>query len=379
MLRVKVELDRSPLRYTFVSHRPDFGDPLIVMTDGDGHAEFAEIKKGASIDIVVHAHNLAIRMLDGTSPAVSEVALRFRNKKHGATLNISPANKTQFPHYEIMNRCYEVYETVFQPIAPFSGPSRQIFPFGGADKPAHHHRRKPAVDCRFPETLMPGDLPWVQPQSITGGVPLMHLKSPNKDKRLFGQGKNPATTVAHEYAHAVHFSMLSSLRRWELAAKYALWIGTELANGNSGTHRTDKKTSPLIAFIESIGIFSARFWLFATEVEKDLSGAALRRAFVDDELSATPSLAQHMPGYKPIGTRQSNGVVKPHLRGASTEGAVYGAIFLDFADRTDLATATNLFLRSNAFSVKAWLEFVSTTRKGRYREAADDVAATWKL
>lgn len=378
MLRVTVELDRSPLRHAFVSHQPDFGDPIVAMTDTDGVATFPTLRRSDEIDVIVHAHNLAVRMLDGTSPAVSEVALRFRNKTHGDTLNISPRNKKQFHHYVIMQRCYEVYETVFRPIAPFAGPSRGVYPFGGAKEPAYEHRRNPRVDCRFPETLMPGKLPWVQPQSVTSGRPLMHLKGPTQDARLLGNRRRPATTVAHEYAHALHFSLLPKLKRWELAAKYAIWIGKELANGRSGTHRTNKKTSPLIAYIEAIGIFSQRFWLYATEVEPDLTGRELRAAFVDDELGPSPALADLMPGYVPIATRTARGI-RPKLRGASTEGAVYGAIFLDFADRTDLATAANTYLRSGAFTAGSWVDHAATIRKHRFAADVGAVESTWRL
>ena len=389
MLRVKVELDRSPLRYTFVSHRPDvnkpgvgsagIGDPIVAMTDEHGWADFPDLPASAKGDFVVHAHNLAVRMLDGKNAGVGEIALRFRNKGDRAKLNISPKNKDQFPHYRIMDRCYEVYETVFQPVAPFSGKSRGAFPHGGADKPAHWHRRNAKVDCRFPEVLVPGKLPWVQPQSVTSGVPLMHIKGPSQDRRLFGSGRTPATTLAHEYAHAVHFSLLPSMKRWELAAKYALWIGKELANGRSGTHRTDKKTSPLIAFIEAIGIFSQRFWMYATEVRPDLSGRELRAAFVADELSEQPSLAKVLPGYAPIATLRADGTVKPRLKGSSTEGAVYGAIFLDFAHRTDLATAVNTYLRCQAFDTAGWKRHASSTRKNKFKAEVDAVARTWRV
>lgn len=383
MLRVKVELDRKPLRYTFVSHRPDFGDPVVVMTDADGIATFRKVPRTAKIDLVVHAHNLAVRMLDGRNAGVSEIALRFRNKANDARVNITPANDELFEHFVIMDRCYRVYENVFAGIAPFSGPRRGTHPFGGQNESAINHRRSPKVDCRYPEVLVPGKLPWVQPQSLTTSVPLMHLKGPNADRRLFGSKVRPATTVAHEYAHAVHFALLPSKRRWELSLKYAMWIGKELANGRSGTHRTEKKTSPLIAYIESIGIFAQRFDLFATAVAPELTGRDLRAAFVADEMSAQPSLAKLMPGYAPLLTAPARGKrgtgLAPTLTGSSTEGAVYGAIFLDFASRTSLANAVNLYLRCQDFSAAGWLKLARTTRKGRYRKDADAVARRWKL
>jgi len=378
MFDVHVTLDGQPLRYTFVSHQPDFADPMIALTTGDGQAQFPDLKSTAKIDVSVHAQNLAVRMLDGTKTSNVEKSLTFRNKTNGARLNISKRDKT-FDYYDIMTRCYDVYETVFRPIAPFSGPSRRAFPYGGTTKPAHELKRNPAIDCRYPEKIAPGKLPWVQPQSVMGGRPLMHVKAQSVDSRLFGTKTRPATTIAHEYAHSVHFALLSSVERWLLAAKYGIWIAKELAQGKPGTHRTDKRTAPLIAYVESIGIFSQRFYLFATEVRPDLAGAALRAAFVDDELSGEPALRKLLPGYIKIATRSEAGVVKPHLTGASVEGSVYGAVFLDLATRTSLANAVNWFLRCGASDVGGYIDYASKQRRGAYKAELKAVSATWRL
>ncbi len=341
-------------------------------------ARFDTIKTSASIDVVVHAQNLAVRMLDGTSTSTVEKSLRFRAKKNGARLNITRRDAS-FDYFDIAARCYDTYDTVFRPIAPFSGPSRRSFPFGGATTEPHELKRRPAVDCRYPETVAPGKLPWVQPQSVTGGRPLMHIKGQKTDSRLFGTAKKPATTISHEYAHAVHFALLSSMNRWLFAAKYGLWIAGELAKGNSGTHRTDKRTAPLIAYVEAIGIFSQRYYLFASSVRPDLQGRALHRAFVDDELSEHPSLRQHLPGYVPITSRTADGSLKPRLRGSSTEGAIYGALFLDLASRTSLAQVVNLYLRCGASDVRGFLAYADKQRRGKYQEDAAAVAKTWRL
>lgn len=378
MFDVKVTLDGTPLRYTFVSHQSDFQDATIALTDGDGMARFPNVKSTATIDVVVHAQNLAVRMLDGTTASTVEKSLRFRNKKTGSRLNISRRDAS-FEFYDIMARCYETYETVFRPIAPFNGVSRRQFPFGGSKNEPHELKRKPAVDCRYPEKIAPGKLPWVQPQSVTGGRPLMHVKPQTTDSRLFGTATKPATTIPHEFSHAVHFALLSGVQRWLLAAKYGLWIAGELANGNAGTHRTDKRTAPLIAYVEAIGIFSQRFFVFATEVRDDLKGAALRAAFVADELSDEPSLRNHLPGYVQIATRSSAGTIKPRLRGRSTEGAVYGALFLDLASRTSLADVVNLYLRCGATDVGGFLKYAEHQRRGALRNDLAAVTKTWKL
>lgn len=378
MIEIAVTLEGKPLRHTFVSHLRPFADPEVVLTDGAGRARFESLNRKSTFDLVVHAHNVAVRMLDGTSTSSSEKSLIFREKHHGDTLTIGRKDRS-FPYYVIMDQCYEVYETVFRDIAPFTTASRGDFPFGGVTVEPHELKRSPAVDCRFPETIAPGRLPWVQPQSVTGGRPLMHLKAPIQDDRLFGSSAKPATTVPHEFAHAVHFALLPSMKRWLLAAKYGAWIAGELAGGKSGTHRTDRRTAPLIAFVESIGIFSQRFFLFATRVRPDLHGAELRAEFVEDELTAAPSLADVLPGYTRIGRRGADGRIEPTLTGASVEGAVYGAIFLDFAQRTSLATAVTCYVRCGGFSVRDYVEHARTVHKGKFSRDLDAVRSTWKL
>lgn len=317
-------------------------------------------------------------MLDGETTSTAEKSIRFRNRLSGSTLKIS-ARDEYHDYFVIMQRCYDVYSVVFRQIPPFNGSSRRDYPWAGSTKEIHELKRDPAVDCRFPETVAPGKLPWVQPQSVMGGRPLMRLKAQKVDRRLFGTSTRPATTIPHEFAHAVHFAMLSGAQRWKLAAKYGIWIVTELATGNSGTHRTDKKTAPLIAYTESIGIFAQRFYLFATEVRPDLAGASLRGAFVTDELSDEPSLEKLLPGYVKIATRRPDGSIKPHLTGTSTEGAVYGAIFLDLAARTSLADAINFYLRCGGSDFDDYASYVWKQRDGKLRDRMVAVAKTWKM
>lgn len=378
-MQVAVQLDGAPLRHTFISYTPDFENPRIAVTDGDGIATIDGVKRGAKINIIVHAHNLAIRMLDGTSASVSELSLRFRNKKDGDRLNITPADKNHYEHFVIMDRCYDVYDTVFRPIPPFSGRSRQEYPYGRGKSAADDHKRTPSVDCRYPESIAPGKLPWVQPQSLLTGVPLMHLKPQSADARLFGSPKRKATFIPHEFAHAIHFATLPKIARIELALRYGTWIVKELVQGRSGTHRTNKATDPLIAYVESLGIFSQRFWFFAKEARPDLTGPKLRAAFVEDELSAAPALSKILSGYEPIATRTSKGTIKPHLTGARTEGAVYGAIFLDFASRTNLATAVNLFIRCGGFNFADYANFAARQADGKHRKEIAAVTKTWKM
>jgi len=120
--------DKKPLRYAFVSHQSDFVDPMYALTNGDGVARFPNIDESATVDggSRVHAQTVAVRMLDGTTASSSEKSLRLRNKAAGARLNVSRRDAS-FAYFQIMERCYDVYETVFRPIAAFSGQARRFW------------------------------------------------------------------------------------------------------------------------------------------------------------------------------------------------------------------------------------------------------------
>ena len=110
-MQVTVQLDGKPLRYTFVSYTPDFENPQIALTDDEGKVTIEGVGRNAKVDIIVHAHNLAIRMLDGTNPSVAEMSLRFRNKGDGDRLNITRRNKNHFDHYLINQSPVPIFDT----------------------------------------------------------------------------------------------------------------------------------------------------------------------------------------------------------------------------------------------------------------------------
>lgn len=377
-MRVQVTLDSRPLRYTYVSWDPEFGVPVVALTDGNGQAELRGVDRDERIEIRVHARNPAIRMLDGTALFGQEIGMRFRNATDKSTLKIDGRHKVA-GHFRIMDRCYDVYETVFRPIAPFTSKARQAYPFGGRQAdPATELAAKAPASCRYPEKIMPSKVAWVHPHESFTGSPLMYLKSQASDQRLFGSSKRKATLIPHEYAHVVHFGSLSEDRRSELAGRYLAWILSEVTSGRSGTHRTDKATDPLVAFVESIAIFSQRFYFFATEARPDLRGTSLRRAFVDDELGEEPALGELLRGYRQVGARAgASDKITCDLTGGDVEGAVYGALFLDLGGRIGLHRAVNLFLRSEALDVDGFAKFASRQSSGKYRRDVRAVAKTW--
>jgi len=56
-----------------------------------------------------------------------------------------------------------------------------------------------------------------------------------------------------------------------------------------------------------------------------------------------------------------------------------GPTILDFASRTSLATAVNLYLRCGEFAVGGYLSFAGKQRKGAFRSDLRAVKKTWKL
>ncbi len=88
----------------------------------------------------------------------------------------------------------------------------------------------------------------------------------------------------------------------------------------------------------------------------DLDGVQLRQAFFEDELDHQ-SLASRLRVYVHVGSR-AGGVITPVKRDARVEGTIYGAIYLDFANRVGLREAVGLVLDSQAASFNEFHTYV---------------------
>jgi len=132
-----------------------------------------------------------------------------------------------------------------------------------------------------------------------------------------------------------------------------------------------------VAFIEAVGIFSERFFFFKKLVRPDLEGVALRQAFFRDELDHQ-TLGNHLNVYVPVGTR-SHGRITPALTGNDTEGAIYGAIYLDFASQVGLREAVGLVLDSQATSFDEFHTYVSGRGNNAWLTALNHAKTTWRI
>lgn len=68
----------------------------------------------------------------------------------------------------------------------------------------------------------------------------------------------------------------------------------------------------------------------------------------------------------------------PTYTGLNSEGAIYGAIFLDFAKRVGMATAVRAYHDSKALTFTAYHQYVQDNMR-EHGEAIDEVENNWDL
>lgn len=228
----------------------------------------------------------------------------------------------------------EAFDTVFADFVPFRGRRLEICPPSGAPMPAD------GISVVYPDTS-PAQVSWVEPSAPRRGAPKMRLKHRSSDPRLLGDGGAAATLIPHELAHALHFWLMP--RRWRIwiETRYAGWIAGQLARGRDGGHSAEAVTSPLVAWLESFGLFAERYWRFAQHHRG--SATDTQQSFVEHEMQLSP-------------------VTSPEARGdrqQHSEGVVYRQVFVEYASRTSLATAVSLYLLSGTRGVTSYAGFAS--------------------
>ena len=167
------------------------------------------------------------------------------------------------------------------------------------------------------------------------------------------------------------FSTLAASTRVSIEAQY---LGFILSNLSNPFHGVTRQTTPFVAFIEAAGIFSERFFFFSKRVEPTLSGVALRSAFFQDELGPQRLCDVLVDPYVNVGTRDNTGLVIPNFQGNDIEGAVYGAIYLDFASRIGLWNAVGLVLESNATNFDEFKQHAQGRGNDTWQTAINAVA-----
>ncbi|CAH0053690.1 unnamed protein product [Clonostachys solani] len=355
------------------------GPMNVYITDETGRVQNGDGRLGiesktSDADIRILGQNSVARILEGSSVPLIVLPVWVDTKiRDGSVIDLNTvAEKTD--HFRILNLAWENYDDVHKRFPPFSGlpNGENQFPLG--KKPTLQETKDQAkrIEIVFPDNL-PQDKAFCEPMSISTVYPLIHLKGrlQNFDHHLFGEGVQP-TLIPSELSHALHFSRLDLVARGSIETHYVSFLLPDLAAGRDGSHYMGKRTSSMVAYIEAMDHFSSRFSVFLSQSGL---GVNLETEFVNKELSDTGEY-----WLKPM--RQAGRVtaseVKAQFSGDDDEGAVYGAIFLDFARRTTLATAVDAYHRSQALSFgqyKSWIH----SHMSQHTNDIDAVARTWQL
>lgn len=381
-IRLTILVDGLPLKRTFIEHAGMF------VTDNYGVVNLPGNASGG-FNIKIHCQNAVVRILDGANSNI-EVSHELTAITSDTTVDLGtslPAGKLP-DQFRMLQQAIDVYDLVWRQFSPFSNATRLDFPFGMADSLQTAYSQVPRIELSYPDSFPGAELAFNEPKSASTGFPLIHIKDKSQDLRLFGVPATPetpttpgipatlATLIPHELSHALNFALLPQNLRQKIQDDYLNW----LISSPYPYHSTSTSTNVMVAYIEALGLFSERFFVFKKNVFPQLSGGRLINEFVNNELSDLPGLEDVMlnNGYQQVGRLNQDGIVEPLLKGARVEGAIYGAIFLDFARRVSLREAVRLYLRSDALNFEEYRSFVILT-KPDFETAINEVAETWGL
>ncbi len=368
----------EPLQRTFVEHIGKIGAIEVrlgwTITDANGSLTFDAGLGFDRVDIEVHCRNSVIRVVDDSDsiPGTSHIRVKM-NVGQGENAAVGSFGS----HFRILGKAQDVYDTVWRQFRPYNRSSRGAFPLGRKPSVKETFASSATCEAAFPDRFPIAELSFVEPVGVFNSLmPIAHIK---KSTTLFGSATADPSLIPHEMGHVFHFAALRAATRAQYEAGYLGYLTTTAANGGNLFHGFSQKTSPLIAFIEAVGIFSARFFFFAKLVKPNLTGEDLRRAFFRDELSNNRSLPDVLVGDSPRAGLLAGGTVTPSVTTDSVEGAIYGAIYLDFARRVGLREAVGLVLDSNAADFDEFQIYVHGRGNPGWTSAIDEVALTWHM
>lgn len=375
-ITASVKVGGKPLKRAFIEHpRMPWQSPAFALTDEEGVFKF-DAGSDNEIEVKVHCQNSVIRVVDGES---FNVGISINKKvRNGSVIRISGND-----HFAILNKCLDVYDTVWRQFGPYRKAGRGAFAIPRQPSLRDTFASNRRLELSYPDHLSP-DLAFVEPSGLTNaGLPLTHITNRSRDGRLFGEDDadagpeaNDPSLLPHEMGHVFHFAAMAANIRQRVEGGYVGWLLGQIGSGDF-YHQVDKRTKPLIAYLEAVGIFSERFFFFSKRVEPGLAGSALRKAFVDDELSAAPRLPGKLrDGYVRIAERKADGSVESKVpTGNDVEGAVYGAMYLELAGKIGLKTVVEGMLASNATNFDEFARFMGAA----HGPAMRSIKANWRM
>jgi hypothetical protein len=377
-----VTLDSTPLTRTFIGLGVPFGSlgffirvADIAITDGNGKFSFITSLISAPVgklNIFIYCHNSVIKIIQKINEIRTPVSVK-ESFKNGGTIDITKANFPEtYDYFRMLERSRDVYDTCWKQFKPYYNMDRGDFPLGRLTSERETFANSNFIELVYPDDSLAG-LSWTEPSGISTSYPSLHIKDKTTDGRLFGDAGYSPSIIPHELGHAFHFASLDNLNRITIEAQYFLFLVTHFYHPY---HGTTLSTSPFVAFIEAIGIFSERFYFFSKLIRPDLSGINLQNAFVNDELSIQ-SLSSVLTQYTNIGTVDpADNVTAPFHPKKDIEGSVYGAL-LHLAKKIGLLETIDLVFKSKATTFDELKNYVLVNSPSSYRVAIKVIEKAW--
>lgn len=377
-LNVTINVNGRPAQRVYVEHIV-FGVPIgLYMTDDQGRIRDNAGDLGidsltGNSDVRILGQNSVARILNGLVLGAMVPIWVDKPVRNGTTINLNTPGE-YVDHFRILNLAIQNYDRVHRQFAPFSSLRNADFPLGKKRNLHDTKEQAKRIEIVFPDSL-PQPLAFSEPKSLSTGFPLIHVKKNSEDERLFGTGGQRPTLIPAELSHALHFSLMTEAARDRITRDYVSFILSNLAGGGAGTHAVGVRTSYMVAYIEAMDHFSTRFSEFLRARISSNTGVALRRDFVTAELTGAGTY--WLTGEPQVGVRTGRRMT-PNFTGGDDEGAIYGAIFVDFASRVTLATAVGAYYQSRALTFGEYRTWIHNNRP-RHTAAIDAVAQTWGL
>jgi hypothetical protein len=352
-----IYIDNSPLKRTFLKHySPTYPLGRIFQTDDNGCVTLSTSgNQTETVTVTVFCQNPVVRVLDGDKfglPLTQEVSFRDRE--------IVQITGSKSRHFLVLQQCLDAYDLGLREFPPYNQEGCGDFPFGrkGVSDGAINVLSK--IELSFPDHF-PSPLSFVEPASVRTVFPLMRIK--DSDRRLFDPDVCKRTLISHELTHALHFAYLPLRLRVAVERRYALWLGERVLKGQPPFHGIAVATSPFIAYIEAFPLFVERYVIHKI-TNPSLSGLSLHQGFFNAERKRTAGNVME-------------------LKGRDVEGAVMGALFIDFADSplTGLDFVVNSYIISGALSFDDYRNFIRSSEGVNSERSLwlNQVAASWGM
>jgi hypothetical protein len=379
------------------------------MTDLEGRIRDNDLKEGidstSNADIRIICQNPIVRVNDGDNLNIG--VYQEMSITDGVTVNLNDISE-QDDYYAILNRAELTYEVVFRPLSFFANQADPEFPLGRKASLRETRDQPKRIDLIYPDHSV-APMAWVEPKRLVDNFPLMHIKRRDIDNRLFGEGGAAPTLIPHELAHALHFSTLTEAQRGRAQDAYAAFILTSPLSGVGPFHGFDVPTTPEVAYIEAGGFFSENFMEFmrarqpgaSTLVRPQEITETIQAEFVSSEwtrltsgapflaaLNALPSLFSRIPRFlgAVIATPPpprfpllwTRGLLRPTVTDGNVEGAIYSAIFVDFAATVGLDFAASSYFAANAINFDEYRTFINDEHP-QHARALETARNFWRL